>query len=66
MQQNYLSFPNLSEVEAATQFQLCRWYRFLPVAKNTVEVKIIDTVIEKVKANGGMTPELSKEIGWEL
>jgi len=71
--------PTLEEVEAADREQICRWYRFLPspgmsAIECTVKVyeevleresKIMARIVERFGKLGGMTPAISKKIGWE-
>lgn len=70
-----MKYPTLEEVDAATQLQLARWYRFLPSPGEShmhLEHKqfeaillIEETVLMKIIKNfKGFTPELSKEVGW--
>lgn len=58
------SFPTLQEVKAATQEELCRWYRFLPSAMTEADLKIQSCIYDRWYAGGGFTPEISKRIGW--
>lgn len=58
-------YPTLAEVEQASIVQLARWFRFLPLADNEQELKISNTVVDKFYEKGGMTPEISKHIGWD-
>jgi hypothetical protein len=67
----------MEQVESVDQVQLCRWHRFLSspgmsaIGKKDFEVvmgkeKLIqDRIQERLKELGGMTPAISKEIGWE-
>lgn len=75
-----MHYPTLEEVERADRVQLARWHRFLtspgsgatdldyPIFKQILdkEVKIMNRIEERFKALGGMCPEISKEIGWNL
>ena len=70
-------YPNMTQVEKATKFQLGRWMRFLPspgawaVGKDHFEQTmagekiILDRIAERFEEMGGMSPGLSKEIGWQ-
>lgn len=69
-------YPSMEQVEAADIVQLCRWTRFLPspglgaVGKVNFEVvlgvesAILHRIIERQSELGGMTPAISKAIGW--
>jgi hypothetical protein len=57
-------FPTLEQVEKASQEQLAKWYRFLPTGNTAEQKKIMDRIAKRFKASGGMTPELSKKIGF--
>ena len=56
-------FPTIQEVEKAEKEQLARWYRFLPSGETAAEHKIMKRIAERFEKLGGMTAELSKEIG---
>ena len=55
-------FPTMEQVEKASREQLARWYRFL-LAQDEGQQKILDAISKRFKAQGGMTPELSRRIG---
>ena len=69
-------YPTSEEVEQATRYQLASWTRFLPSPGSRVigqenfyeimenEAKIMDKICERFKRMGGMTPEISKSLGW--
>lgn len=57
-------FPTMEQVEKASQEQLAKWYRFLPTGNTAEQKKIMDRIAKRFKASGGMTPELSKKIGF--
>ena len=69
-------YPTAAIVESADHVQLARWFRFLKspgwdaVGKPdfesvcSAETKIIDRIVQRFKSAGGMTPEISKRIGW--
>lgn len=57
-------YPTLEQVETADKETLCRWYRFLPFAENKYQEKVIITIHNKISKSGGITPEISKSIGW--
>ena len=57
-----MSFPTLDQVSKASREDLARWYRFL-TPTTTEEQRVLDEIAKKFKAQGGMTPELSRRIG---
>lgn len=71
-----MNYPTKEEIEQADYVQLARWYRFLPspganyTGKDNFEIKLmeeldlLDGIIDKINRNGGLTPELSRVIGW--
>jgi hypothetical protein len=56
--------PTLDQVESATREQLARWYRFLPSGGTPAQQKALDRIVERFEELGGMTPQLSKKIGF--
>lgn len=72
-----MNYPTLEEVEAADILQLASWYRFLPSPglgavgqsdfESTMgkEADILDRITARLQELGGMTPAISKAIGWE-
>lgn len=72
-----MKYPTLEEVETADIVQLCRWYRFLKSPGESAvgdkdytkflkeELKIMNNIILRQTKLGGMTSEISKQIGWE-
>lgn len=58
-------YPTLEEVENADRLQICRWYRFLPSATTPEESEVIVRVCERFRQLGGMTPQISKQLGWK-
>jgi hypothetical protein len=57
-------FPTMEQIEKADREQLARWYRSLP-SDDTPEQRIIQHRLpERFQKLGGMTPELSKKIGF--
>jgi hypothetical protein len=57
-------FPTMDQVEKADHEQLARWYRFLPSGNTTEQEKIMKRIAARFKILGGMTPEVSKKIGF--
>lgn len=70
------SYPTMEEVEKASHYQICSWYRFLDspglgaIGKDNFndvleeEGKIMDRITTRLKEFGGFTPAISKAIGW--
>jgi hypothetical protein len=59
-----LMYPSLEEVHAASQEQLLRWYRFLPSPSQSFETLVLSEITARLSLLGGITPELSKRVGW--
>ena len=59
-----MNYPTIEQVEAADQYQLCRWYRFLEPTTSNEQVEIITEISKRIREGGGLTSEISKEIGW--
>ena len=57
-------FPTMEQVEKADREQLAHWYRFLPSGDTSEQRKIQPRLAERFQKMGGMTPELSKKIGF--
>jgi hypothetical protein len=69
-------YPTIDAVNQATHIQLARWSRFLPSPGqkaigtpefNTVlnqEAAIMNRIVARFQEMGGMTPQISKQIGW--
>jgi hypothetical protein len=62
-----MNYPTMEEVERADREQLCRWWRFLRSADvhSREEMMIQDRYQERYREVGGMTPAISKRIGWK-
>jgi hypothetical protein len=58
-----MNFPTMAEVEKAGKVKLAYWYRFY-VCVSPAQRKILDRVAERLEEAGGMTKELSEEIGY--
>lgn len=58
-----MEFPTLAEVEKASLEDLARWYRFL-LPEDAEQEKILEKISAALKAKGGMTPALSRKIGY--
>jgi len=57
-------FPTKEQVEKASREQLAKWYRFPPSGDTKEQQVVLDRISERFKALGGMTPELSKKVGF--
>ena len=57
-------FPTMDQVEKASLEELAKWYRFLPSGDTNEQQHVQDRIAERFKELGGMTPELSKKIGF--
>jgi hypothetical protein len=64
MVDNRPDFPTMAEVEKASREQLAKWYRFLPSGDTNEQQRVQDRIAERFKDEGGMSPELSKKIGF--
>ena len=56
-------YPTPKEVEEANRLTLCCWHRFLP-SPTEEQLPILNRIEERYKEAGGMSPEISKMIGW--
>ena len=57
-------YPSLNEVMNADRITLCKWHRFLRYPITEDELVIINIISGRFREFGGMTPEISKSIGW--
>ena len=58
-----MKYPTVQEIPLADRIQICRWWRFLPVALSEEESEVIRIIYDRLSAIGGFTPEISKLIG---
>ncbi len=70
-------YPSMEEVNEASHQQLATWHRFLlsPGESHTplddfklliaAETEILTRIEERFYSMGGMSPQLSKQIGWD-
>jgi hypothetical protein len=58
-----MDFPTKAEVEKADLETLARWYRFL-LSETADQQKVLALITERFKEKGGMTPALSRKIGY--
>jgi hypothetical protein len=54
----------MEEVEKADKEQLAKWFRFLPSGNTKEQQRVQDRIGERFKQLGGMTPELSRKVGF--
>jgi hypothetical protein len=71
-----MTYPSEEEIEAADIVQLCTWTRFLPSpGQNAIgaedfqesmkrETRLLVHIMARQIHLGGMTPAISKRIGW--
>lgn len=60
-----MSYPTPSEVEQADREQLAKWHRFLPPPYGSHQTAIMDCIVYRFDELGGMTPKISKTIGFK-
>ena len=46
-----LSWPDLDQVDTASDFRLLEWYRFLHAAKNEEQRNIMTRIMERLRLN---------------
>ncbi len=57
-----------SKIDKMSQLELCRLLRFAKVGHpcfDTTKPEISNYFSKKYEESGGMTPEISKQLGWE-
>lgn len=59
-----MKYPTQKQVEDASHLELARFHRFLKSPMNESEQAILSLVSARFKELGGMTPKISKAIGW--
>lgn len=74
-----MRYPTKEQVESADRIQLLTWTRYLPSPGNAYingdpvvfyqkmkeEADIMDYILQRQKETGGITPEISKAVGWD-
>ena len=72
-----MKYPTLEEVESADCLQLVKWWRFLPSPGVSAfdsesfeevlerEIDVMYSIGDKIERLGGITPEISKQVGWD-
>jgi hypothetical protein len=53
-----------AEIDAMSQFELCRMWRFAPTGSPLLQGDTGDYFAARLKEMGGFTPEISKRLGW--
>lgn len=53
------------EIDAFSQFEMCRLWRFSAVGSFPYGGEAGDYFVVRMKELGGFTPEISKRLGWE-
>ena len=53
------------EIDALSQFGLCRLWRFAPPGHPFFQAELVEYFRKKLEEKGGMTPEISKALGWK-
>jgi len=55
------------KIDAMSQFQMARLFRFVPSGHPYFDnaIPLNDYFNKKFEERGGMTPEISKQLGWE-
>jgi hypothetical protein len=61
-----MKYPTIEQVEKADVVEIARWHRFLSSPTNDSETIILNKVCNRIRELGGVTPEVSKKIGWSL
>ena len=52
------------QIDNMTQFEMARMWRFARVGEPLLQGETGDYFAQVFKAKGGMTPEISKQLGW--
>jgi hypothetical protein len=53
-----------ARIDAMSHYELCRIWRFAVPADPLFQGEVGEYFAAKLKEKGGMTPEISKAIGW--
>ncbi len=59
-----MNYPIIDNIRKADVEQLASWYRFLPSPDTKTKEQLLSLIITRFKELGGMTPTISKSIGW--
>jgi len=60
-----MQYPKLEQVKDAGHIQICKWHRFLKSPENSEQNAILKKIATRLKEFGGMSPSVSKLIGWD-
>jgi hypothetical protein len=52
-------------IDALSQYGLCERNRFAPVGDPMLQGEAGKYFMQRLREKGGMTPEISKSLGWE-
>ena len=53
-----------AEIDKMSQYEMCRRWRFAAMGDPYFQGEVGDYFAQKMKEKGGMTPEISKQLGW--
>jgi len=59
-----MDFPTKKEVSKASHAELAAWHRFLPPPFLPEHEEVLNQVEKRLTGLGGITPAISKQIGW--
>lgn len=59
-----MEYPTKQDIGNASHVQLLRWSRFLPSPRPD-QVSTMNYIISRMNQLGPITPELSKQVGWQ-
>jgi hypothetical protein len=59
-----LTPENKAEIDALSQYEMCRIWRFTELGEFPYMGAAGDYFVEQMKAKGGFTAEISKSLGW--
>ena len=54
--------PSMKEVNEASRYQICAWWRYLPSPETEAEAEVLERIVQRFKILGGFTPEISKAL----
>ncbi len=57
-------FPTMEQVDKASHEDLAEWFRFLATGDTPEQKRIMKRIDQRLKEKGGMTPAISKKIGY--
>jgi len=62
--ENCMTPEQKAEIDAMSQYDLCRMWRFAPVGEPLLRGDTGDYFAKRLEELGGFTPEISKRLGW--